>query len=365
MKRLLTIFLGAIGGIIVLTVAVVLLPAILPQRVDEWSIAGFAATMAGVMAALLAIIGAGAVAFNWIYLEKRVERVLTEKTEAIRDDLFASLRERIRGMGDFVLIWQLPVNEREEKIEEVLRRAPDTPNVAAMMAEDYITSYTFSREVEKQRLYAFIKRSKIPVLPTEAALSFAEFWAQRALDAQQSHDPGYPEYVMAKIRALQKEPDGALQFLRAALKKSPALRGNITLESADWQIFTGMTHGESQVKKLDDLLKLIGAERPSLEDVKIHCNHRDNMQRVAFAAVQKKNGDYFRVVVIGVQTRADDPALEWSVSVDEGFRRGASDLDGIIKIINDEVIPTGLIPNQASGPDYSALANIPTTEDEQ
>lgn len=91
------------------------------------------------MAALLAIIGADAVAFNWLYLERRVERVLTEKTDDIKRELFASLRERIGAIGEFAIFWQYPLDQRDQYIEQVLQRAPDTPNVAGMMAEEYIS----------------------------------------------------------------------------------------------------------------------------------------------------------------------------------------------------------------------------------
>ncbi len=100
LSKILTIFfLIAIAVIIVATIGAVVSPALFPQvfpkQVDQWSAAGLISTFAGVMAALLAIIGAAAVAFNWLYLEQRVERVLQEKTNDIKQELFASLRQRI------------------------------------------------------------------------------------------------------------------------------------------------------------------------------------------------------------------------------------------------------------------------------
>ena len=94
MSKILTfVFLIAIVVVILATIGAVVTPLlfskVFPQGVDQWTVAGLTETTAGMMAALLAIIGAAVVAFNWLYLEQRVERVLKEKTDTIEQELFS------------------------------------------------------------------------------------------------------------------------------------------------------------------------------------------------------------------------------------------------------------------------------------
>ena len=342
MSKLLSIFLGAIAGIVILIFGVVLLPLLLPQRVDQWSVAGLAGTFAGVMAALLAIIGAAAVAFNWLYLERRVERVLTEKTDDIKRELFASLRERIGAIGEFAIFWQYPIEQRDHYIEQVLQRAPDTPNVAGMMADAYITSFL---DVSVAGYYSTL-RGYTQRLSRDETLERAVYWAQRAIEAKISHDPGFPEFVMAEVRALQKEPESTLDFLKQALREDQSFKRRIVMNDRDWSILTSMTRGESQIKKLDSLLKLLEIERPSLGDVRHHCNNRDIHQRAKFTAVRKSDGNYVMVMVEGLQERQDDPTIKWRISGTMELQQPVANLDDVMKLIEEVVIPTKLIPNE-------------------
>lgn len=343
MSKLLSIFLGAIAGIVVLTIGVVLLPLLLPQQVDQWSVAGLAATFAGVMAALLAIIGAAAVAFNWLYLERRVERVLTEKTDDIKRELFASLRERIGAIGEFAIFWQYPLKQRDLYIEQVLQRAPDTPNVAGMMAEEYISS---TLGVFVAGYYPTLPVSYMQRLSRDEALERAVYWAQRAIEAKVSHDPGFPEFVMAEVRALQKEPESTLDFLKQALREDQSFKRRIVMNDHDWSILTSMTRGESQIKKLDSLLKLLDIERPSLGDVRHYCNNRDIHQRAKFTAVKKSDGNYVMVMVEGLQERQDDPTIKWRIDGTMELQQPVTNLDDVMRLIEEVVIPTKLIPNE-------------------
>src|SRR5260370_2069465 len=155
MSKILTFaFLIAIVVVILATIGAVvsamLFSKAFPQGVDQWTVAGLTETSAGMMAALLAIIGAAVVAFNWLYLEQRVERILKEKTDTIKQELFTSLNERIRAMGEFAIIWNYPLEEKDRYAEQVLQRVADIPNVAASMSEEYILYIIYSEAVERQ-----------------------------------------------------------------------------------------------------------------------------------------------------------------------------------------------------------------------
>ncbi len=240
-------------------------------------------------------------------------------------------------MGEFAVVYSLPVDieKKEEFIKGILRRAPDTPNVAALTAEGWISQVLNLRR-------SFSPQS----MDTHDLLARADYWAKEALAAHDSHDLGYPESVMAQVRALQKEPESTLDFLRQAIQKSVSSEEikEITSNDRKWQIFTGMTRGESQLKKLDELLKLLRLERPSLREVRNHCLCRDKHQRARFTAVKKNNGDYLMVVVEGLQEHPNDTAITWRIMGDMDLQRPVTSIDEVVKVIDEVVIPTKLIP---------------------
>lgn len=346
LSKILTIaFLLAIAFIIVATIGAVvspvLFPHVFPKQVDQWSSAGLISTFAGVMAALLAIIGAAVVAFNWLYLEQRVERVLQEKTNDIKRELFGSLRERISAIGEFAIYWQYPLEQRDQYIEQVLQRAPDTPNVAGMMAEEYISS-TLGMLIAGHN--QMVQRIYTKHITRDEALERAVYWAQKALEAQASHDPGFPEFIMAEVRALQKEPESTLDFLKQALQKDRSIKERILWNDRDWSVLTSMTRGEMQIKKIDALLKLLDVERPSLGDVRHHCNNRDNHQRARFTAIKRSDGNYLLVMVEGLRERHDDPTIKWRIDGCMELQKSIANLDDVMKLIEEVTIPTKLIP---------------------
>jgi hypothetical protein len=369
MSKILTFaFLIAIVVVILATIGVVVSPMLFskafPQGVDQWTVAGLTETFAGMMAALLAIIGAAVVAFNWLYLEQRVERILKEKTDTIKQELFTSLNERIRAMGEFAIIWNYPLEEKDRYAEQVLQRVPDIPNVAASMAEEYILYIINAETVELQLIdtdqkklrevasirVSYPSKSRLKIGPgrlsRDKALDRANYWAQKALDARKSHDPGFPELVMAEVRALQKEPDSTIDHLEQALQKDPSFKEMIVKDNDYWSLFTSMTRDESQQKKLDALLKLLNLERPSMEDVRNHCIHRDENQQARFSAIKKSDGEYALIVIDGVQKHLDDPKITWRIRASGDFNKSAADLDKVMKIIEEIFIPTKLIPNE-------------------
>ena len=369
MSRILTFaFLIAIAVVILATIAAVVSPMFflktLPQGVDQWTVAGLTETFAGMMAALLAIIGAAVLAFNWLYLEQRVERILKEKTDTIKKELFSSLDDKIRAMGEFAIIWNYPLEEKDRYAEQVLQRVPDIPNVAASLAEEYIlyiikpetvelrltgTDQTMLRETASVRV-SYPSKSRLMIGPDtlskDKALVRAYYWARKALDAHESHEPGFPELVMAEVRALQKEPDSTLEYLEKALQKAPSFKEMIVTDNDYWLVFTSMTRDQSQIKKLDALLKLINFERPSSEDVRNHCIHRDIRQQARFTAIKKSDGEYDLIIIDGVQKRVDDPKIKWRIRASNDFDKSAADLDEVMKIIEEVFIPTKLIPNE-------------------
>src|SRR6266568_2336295 len=160
MSKILTFaFLIAIVVVILATIAAVVLPMLFsktfPQGVDQWTVAGLTETFAGMMAALLAIIGAAVVAFNWLYLEQRVERVLKEKTDTIKKELFSSLNERIRAMGEFAIIWNYPLEEKDrdstlDYLEQALQKDPSYKEMI-VTDNDYWLVFTSMTRDESQR----------------------------------------------------------------------------------------------------------------------------------------------------------------------------------------------------------------------
>jgi len=151
---------------------------------------------------------------------------------------------------------------------------------------------------------------------------------------------------MAEVQALQKEPDSTLDYLEQALQKDLSFKEMIVTDNDYWLVFTSMTRNESQQKKLDTLLRLLDLERPSLEEVRNHCIHRDQYQQAKFSAIKKSDGEYALIVIDGVQKHLDDPKIRWRIRASGDFNKSAADLDKVMKIIEEIFIPTKLIPNE-------------------
>ncbi|WIG60502.1 MAG: hypothetical protein OJF49_003250 [Ktedonobacterales bacterium] len=321
-------FVVAIAVVIVLLIVTLMLVLVLPLRGDPWSVAGFAATIAGIMAAMLAILGAIVVAFQWFRLDQRVEQVVAQKLDVIKTDLTKDLHKRIRAMGEFTLLWPAPLDVKEPEIERILEEVPDLPNAAVLMAAAHINV-------------------AVSWPPTrEKSLARAGYWAQRALEASDSQDPGQPEYYMAQIRALQKEPESALHYLRLALQKGPSLHADLVSERP---LFLSMTRGNDQRLLLDALLKLLKFTPPTPDAIRQHCLHRDDLQRSAFAVVRKSNGAHSHLTIQGVRLRSDNPTIEWSIvgEAEAGLALGATTLESLLKYLDDHFIVIELIPHES------------------
>ena len=67
-----------------------------------------------------------------------------------------------------------------------------------------------------------------------------------AMDTHKSNGATPAAFIIAKVQALQKDPDGSLYHLNQALQVMPSLKSDILANEVDWWILAGMTHGERQ-----------------------------------------------------------------------------------------------------------------------
>jgi hypothetical protein len=159
-----------------------------------------------------------------------------------------------------------------------------------------------------------------------------------ALESHEVRKAVAPEFIIAKVQALQKDPDGALYHLEQALRKMPSLKQHILTNESDWWILASMTHGERQQEKLETLLSLAGIEQLSLDLVKQQCALED-CPAVRFLAVKRSNGDCIKITLKKAQ------ATKWWVSSDgdKFLDKDYTDLDEAISHLEKVVIPIRLV----------------------
>ncbi len=111
--------------------------------VDGWSIAGLAATVLGVAAAILTILGAFSVAYWWAELDKRVNKQVTqlfnEQKTALNDEVDDLLQQQKKKVNDLL-------QTQTERIEDQGRQVDKTKRDLEQMREqiDSIINLTFS-----------------------------------------------------------------------------------------------------------------------------------------------------------------------------------------------------------------------------
>src|SRR5713101_10116184 len=111
--------------------------------VDGWSIAGLAATVLGVGAAILTILGAFSVAYWWAELDKRVNKQVTqlfnEQKTALNDEVDDLLQQQKKKVNDLL-------QTQTERIEDQGRQVDKTKRDLEQMREqiDSIINLTFS-----------------------------------------------------------------------------------------------------------------------------------------------------------------------------------------------------------------------------
>ncbi len=111
--------------------------------VDGWSIAGLAATVLGVAAAILTILGAFSVAYWWAELDKRVNKQVTqlfnEQKAALNDEVDDLLQQQKKKVNDLL-------QTQTERIEDQGRQVDKTKRDLEQMREqiDSIIDLTFS-----------------------------------------------------------------------------------------------------------------------------------------------------------------------------------------------------------------------------
>lgn len=165
---------------------------------------------------------------------------------------------------------------------------------------------------------------------------------QVAMDTPRLNEPIPPAFIIAKVQALQKDPDGSLYHLKQALQAMPSLRTNILTNEIDWWILASMTHGERQQEKLATLLTLMGIRQPALQDIEQHFLQR-NKRPATLMAIRRNNGDCMKILLSSVQDEQGHGSTWWIKSDGDGqFDMSCADLSEAMDHIERVAIPIRL-----------------------
>lgn len=332
---------GLSGGLLVLAAGPFMRAGLVGPPADAWTSAAIVSTLAGLLAALLGIAVVVVLAVQWLLLERRVDARVAERLTATEAELQTYVRKRVQAMGELLMAWGRSVDALDRAARRTISLAPDTPNVAPLVALSYVRHVQFlldewhapgTRLVPKEPPDAEVRR----------CLEAATEWAQSALAHPEYHDAGLPDLAMAEVCAYGKQPRRARDHLRSALSAGVASPAEVASDSVLWQAFVGSSAGESELPILDDILQLLGTPRPTVAAATEHCHNVDNWQQSRFLAVLKATGDVREVVVTSAPCEGVEHMWK-TMGVLEGVD-AAADFDTFIGSLWDHVIPVRLIP---------------------
>lgn len=331
-----------VGGIIGAAIVILVTPYRhgFMRVVSTEGVAGLIATVCGLLAALLGISIAVVFAIQWAFLEDKVQGALELEMVVFQKEIRKNINSAIHGMGAYLQAWLRPGlndDEVDQRVKIALKHWPEIPNAAAY------TSRYFCFETKTRRGGLF--GEPIPPEQIERLICLAEYWADEAFKAKGTHDPGHPEYAKARTIALRKEPMSVMDYLEKAFKQSDNFRSDVLEQQVEWDVLTGMTHGDKDIKLLDELLDMLGLKRPTEEEVKAHCENRDSWQRASFDVVLRENGDSSTILVEGICLLPNDNTIQWTIipsnskSMSE-YRKECPDSSEVVKYIFKKYIPT-------------------------
>lgn len=151
-----------------------------------------------------------------------------------------------------------------------------------------------------------------------------------------------PAFVIAKVQALQKEPDSSLHHLKQALQDMPSLKTLILTNEADWWILASMTRGERQQEKLETLLGLMDIKQPGLEDIEQYFAQKDEIP-ATLMAIKRNNGDCMKILLRSIQDDHAHSNIWWIRSDgDMQFDMSCANLGEAINHIEKVAIPIRL-----------------------
>jgi hypothetical protein len=186
-------------------------------------------------------------------------------------------------------------NHDDEKynnlLNEALDRSPDLWNVAADASMKYIIR---SRHVPRNNP---LDRDQKFIDIIKPMTNNAIYWADKALKDRTSHDKGDPEFVKACAFALLKNTRGAFEYLDKAIKLNDKYRSRIWDDPDIWEVISGMTHGETDIRFLKMYLEKLGYPMPREDEIKAHCNNRNNQNVSILYVVTKDIGEAKRLMI--------------------------------------------------------------------
>ncbi len=187
-------------------------------------------------------------------------------------------------------------------------------------------------------------------------------------------DPDLIEFVIAKVRALQKDPESSLHHLRIAVEKRSSLKNDIKKDITDLRIFIGMTRGKSQIDKIADLKKLIDLHEMTIEDVKDIAmlplpppipDRPDEKQYPTLIAVKRDNGDCVKIVIKELPLDRRNHFPKWHLIEDDVLPgKTYTDLNELARYIDTAMLPI-ISPTHPRGIKMTMQAIQPSSDAEQ
>lgn len=199
------------------------------------------------------------------------------------------------------------------------------------------------RELIKHCEVDFVIEWFSPEAQLKRASSILQNMIKIAMETHKLDSTVPPAFIIAKVQALQKNPDGSLYHLKQALQTLPSLKMDILASEEDWWILASMTHGERQQEKLKALLSLVDIKQPALEDIEQYFVQGDKFP-ATLMAIKRNNGDCIKILLRSIQDEQGHSSTWWIRSDGDGqFDMGCANLGEAMSYIEKVAIPLRLI----------------------
>ncbi len=313
---------GVVMGFIVVTILPIVWIASSRASLDHpWTATGLSATLTGLLAAFLGILFAVIVAIQWLRIDKRMEDHVQNRLTQMQAELLKVINVRLQATAELAMAFSalMSIEDREARVFRVLQLDPSLPNAASLMALAFIVAASQDRQNDK-----FLNR--------------AQYWAEEAFKTSASQDPGFPERVMALVFAMRKEPQACMRYLRQSIERGGISADAIRADPWTWRIFSSLAHGENQLGEMDDFSKLVGAQRPTPEELGSYIRQIDETGSTTFWAVGRSDGNAVKVTVHNITGQG---AEAWKISAPVSIE--SESLPELVERILQNWIPT-LLP---------------------
>jgi hypothetical protein len=298
-----------------------------------------------VLAAVLGILAALGVAFQWLLLDRRVDERVQTHRDALEESLRGMVRQYLASLGTLAVNWMQPLGAIEPHAERIWQRTPDLPNLAPLMAGRYLDALGEAWNPEGPDGDAPGRLTP----DGQNLLNAARKWATRAYDGRAHHEPGWAAWLQAEVAAWTKDGSACIQYLAEAQNARVPLHQWVRDDPNAWRVLTSCTHGrDKDLILLDEVLALLGYRRPPFDAVRAHCEELGFANRSIVWGISRTTGNAERIVVQHIERAVGEWAWEL-MRPHSGAQPGPTDASfaAVMDYVLRTWIPTRLVRQRA------------------